>query len=206
MAYRNPYMHGGLGSGWLDGFFTPPPPPTGGGSDGEFALPGNIPGNGLPSSNYEFIVVNNRTYSVTTPAGYNLWPSAAKELWKLQQKQRLSGQSTSSTSSGGADVNSIQAKLNTLPSSLARLAVDGKLGPKTTARIAEFQRLNGLSATGTLDVVTITRILTASGTSVQGNNSSNPPINNFVPPSDNGFSKYIPLAVVGLIFFVLMQD
>ena len=48
----------------------------------------------------------------------------------------------------GPPVVDVQAALNLLPSVFAVLAVDGKFGPKTTARVKEFQRLAHIAADG----------------------------------------------------------
>ena len=48
----------------------------------------------------------------------------------------------------GPNVNNLQAALNLLPSVLAMLTVDGKFGPKTTARVKEFQRLMRIAVDG----------------------------------------------------------
>lgn len=48
----------------------------------------------------------------------------------------------------GTNVKNLQAALNLLPSVLAILTVDGKFGPKTTARVKEFQRLMRIAVDG----------------------------------------------------------
>jgi hypothetical protein len=57
-----------------------------------------------------------------------------------------------------ADIKYYQQALNAIaakkPSLLPPLAVDGKLGEKTYARISEFQRTNNLTVTGALDAAT----------------------------------------------------
>lgn len=47
-----------------------------------------------------------------------------------------------------ADTRLVQEKLNSFPSALPKLAVDGIFGPKTRARTMEFQKQNGLVADG----------------------------------------------------------
>ena len=52
-------------------------------------------------------------------------------------------------------VSEVQQKLN---ASGAKLTVDGRMGQKTRAAIASFQRQNGLKATGKLDTSTRTKL------------------------------------------------
>lgn len=59
----------------------------------------------------------------------------------------------------GPPVVNLQAALNLLPSVLAVLAVDGKFGPKTTARVTEFQRLARIAADGDVGPETMSRLL-----------------------------------------------
>ena len=54
-----------------------------------------------------------------------------------------------------SDVRTAQAQLNSLSSNLAKLTVDGILGPKTVARIKEFQAAYALPVTGQLDTITL---------------------------------------------------
>jgi peptidoglycan hydrolase-like protein with peptidoglycan-binding domain len=54
----------------------------------------------------------------------------------------------------GADVRAVQDALNFQIRRLDRLAVDGRFGQKTLARVAEFQRANGLAADGIVGPVT----------------------------------------------------
>jgi hypothetical protein len=54
-----------------------------------------------------------------------------------------------SAGSTGPDVSDLQSRLNGAPpTNLAPLAVDGIFGPKTRARVVEFQKNNGLAADG----------------------------------------------------------
>jgi hypothetical protein len=59
----------------------------------------------------------------------------------------------------GPKVSELQARLNLLPSSLARLVVDGKFGPKTRARVMEFQRTNKLVNDGVAGPKTLAALL-----------------------------------------------
>jgi hypothetical protein len=59
----------------------------------------------------------------------------------------------------GAKVSELQTRLNLLPSSLARLTVDGKFGPKTHARVMEFQRTNKLVNDGVVGPQTLAALL-----------------------------------------------
>ena len=65
----------------------------------------------------------------------------------------------SSLTVSSADIKYYQQALNTInKSALPLLVVDGKLGPKTYARVSEFQRVNNLLVTGALDSATIQAI------------------------------------------------
>jgi hypothetical protein len=59
----------------------------------------------------------------------------------------------------GAKVSELQTRLNLLPSSLARLTVDGKFGPKTHARVMEFQRTSKLAQDGVVGPQTLGALL-----------------------------------------------
>ncbi|MDX6695574.1 MAG: hypothetical protein QOF02_3177 [Blastocatellia bacterium] len=114
-----------------------------------------------------------------------------------------------STVANGAmpSVRTLQAALNALPSSLPRLTVDGVMGPRTTARIAEYYRLNGMVMTGTVSAAVANRIV-AAGVAAGGGNpapSNNP--NNYpgtfgvAPPSSStNWWLYGGLAAVVLAF------
>jgi hypothetical protein len=82
------------------------------------------------------------------------------------------------------DVRAIQQALNGQPSSLPRLAVDGVFGPRTIARVKEFQTLNGLSPTGIMDTATRQRLLIAPLQAGGQNNASN---FNSLLPNGNSF-------------------
>jgi peptidoglycan hydrolase-like protein with peptidoglycan-binding domain len=78
------------------------------------------------------------------------------------QQQIMARQSAASYRSLGAlgalssaDVRTIQAQLNALPSNQARLVVDGVFGPKTKARLLEFQQQYALPPTGEPDSITL---------------------------------------------------
>ncbi len=207
MSYYRQDPHGQGMGGMLDLFGAPSTPATGGhtGNDGEFAIPGNIPGNTSSSSGYVYITVNNRTYSVNTPAGYSLWPEVAKQAWIATQRSVLAGQGGAASST---DVRSIQAALNSLPSNLARLSVDGNYGAKTRARVIEFQQRSGLPATGVLDYLTSSRILAASPvTKPSGNNNSadNYSYNPAPPPKGNS-SSLVLYGVLALVFVYVMNS
>ena len=58
----------------------------------------------------------------------------------------------------GSNINNLQAALNLLPSVLAVLTVDGKFGPKTTARVKEFQRLMRIAVDGDVGPETMSRL------------------------------------------------
>ena len=58
----------------------------------------------------------------------------------------------------GLDVREVQDALNFQIRRLGLLAVDGRYGPKTQARVAEFQRANGLSADGMVGPLTVGRL------------------------------------------------
>jgi hypothetical protein len=208
MSY-NPYRQG-MGD-WFDNIFTPPTNTSSGGSDGEYAIPGNVGGNTLPSSGYVFITANGRTYSVNTPAGYNMWPEVSKRAWIAAQQAAMSGQ-------GGTNIRSVQAALNNLPSSLARLSVDGVWGSKTSARVAEFQRMNGLPATGTLDATTQQRILSGAsgglfnrlGNAPASSNNNPAATNNLFggspQPQSSGGSSLLIYGALALIVVITMRD
>lgn len=59
----------------------------------------------------------------------------------------------------GTKVSELQARLNLLPSILARLTVDGKFGPKTHARVMEFQRSSKLVPDGVVGTKTLAALL-----------------------------------------------
>lgn len=58
----------------------------------------------------------------------------------------------------GPQVKDLQAALNLLPSVLTALMVDGKFGPKTTARVKEFQQLMRLVADGDVGPETMGKV------------------------------------------------
>lgn len=72
-----------------------------------------------------------------------------------------------------ATLRLIQTALNKLPSSLARLSLDGKMGPKTAARLAEYQGSVGLPVTSAPDASTQARLL-----------GSGSPVITSAPPTD----------------------
>jgi hypothetical protein len=88
-----------------------------------------------------------------------------------------------------SDTRSIQAQLNKWSSSQARLSVDGAWGPKTSARLKEFQSLNGLAATGIMDAATRTKLFSGPQTAATptNNNTALQTINNS-PPPNSGFN------------------
>jgi hypothetical protein len=119
---------------------------------------------------------------------------------------------TPSAGSGSSqDTKAVQAALNRWPSNLPRLAVDGKWGAKTTARIAEFQRQHGLFVSYVVDAATSAALFsggstpsnsggsTASNTAPSNTNSSPPPN----PPSFNVSSVLLPLGLVLAVGFAL---
>lgn len=57
----------------------------------------------------------------------------------------------------------VQAALNRFPSSLPKLATDGELGSKTSARLSEFQQMYGLPVTGQPDNLTLQALGIGSG-------------------------------------------
>jgi hypothetical protein len=179
------------------------------GNDGEYAIPGNIPRNTSSSSGgYVYITVNNKTYSVNTPAGYSLWPEAAKQGWLASQRSILAGQGGASS---GADLRSVQAALNNLPSNLPRLAVDGGWGAKTSARVAEFQRQNGFTSSGVLDPGTSAAILRASPATITPPNAANNNYSNAnpfggTPPPNTSNSSWMIYGVLALVFVFAMRD
>lgn len=59
---------------------------------------------------------------------------------------------------GGVDVAAVQAALNALPTGLPQLKVDGDLGPKTAARLREYQASVFLPVTGTPDAATLAKL------------------------------------------------
>jgi hypothetical protein len=68
-----------------------------------------------------------------------------------------------STGSSGPDVAELQSKLNARPPSvLPPLNVDRIFGPRTLARVQEFQRNNGLSADGIVGRLTLAKLEAAS--------------------------------------------
>jgi peptidoglycan hydrolase-like protein with peptidoglycan-binding domain len=56
--------------------------------------------------------------------------------------------------SAGSLVRDLQQKLNSLPTNLVRLVVDGVFGPKTKSRVMEFQGQNNLSPDGVVGPLT----------------------------------------------------
>lgn len=58
----------------------------------------------------------------------------------------------------GADVRAVQDALNFQIRRLQPLAVDDRFGPKTMARVAEFQRANALVADGIVGPITVARL------------------------------------------------
>jgi len=66
---------------------------------------------------------------------------------------------TLSLGSTGPDVADLQQRLNKRsPSSLPLLRADGVFGPKTQARVMEFQRNNGLKADGIAGPLTLAKL------------------------------------------------
>ena len=61
----------------------------------------------------------------------------------------------------GAIVSQLQTSLNSLPSRLSRLTADGIFGPRTLARVIEFQKDNGLKPDGIVGDATSAKIKAA---------------------------------------------
>jgi peptidoglycan hydrolase-like protein with peptidoglycan-binding domain len=59
----------------------------------------------------------------------------------------------------GADVRAVQDVLNFHVRRFEPLAVDGVFGPKTRARVVEFQKANGLKADGVVGPITLGKLL-----------------------------------------------
>lgn len=119
-----------------------------------------------------------------------------------------------------ADMRSIQARLNELPTNLARLAVDGVWGSKTQARVREFQSFAGLPVTGLLDAATRTKMFSATApwmgaTSAASNktptsnpNQTAPGVSNYnaPPPPQTDYSSWIIYGGIALILFAALRD
>lgn len=129
--------------------------------------------------------------------------------------QARQGSSTSGSTSAG-DVRTLQQALNQLSSNLPRLAVDGRWGTKTSARVMEFQRQNGLTQTGSADALTYQMVVAqaaaaggrGSGSSNRQNVTPTVPLN-YTPtpqPNSGGLTKYLPLALVGLVLVVAFTE
>lgn len=66
-----------------------------------------------------------------------------------------------SSGSRGPEVRQLQEFLNLLPTKLPELALDGQFGPKTKARVQEFQRTNQLANDGIVGPLTLDAIMLA---------------------------------------------
>jgi peptidoglycan hydrolase-like protein with peptidoglycan-binding domain len=136
----------------------------------------------IGSSDYNLAVANPNVFSTT----FSLFhPGFATITIGATPVGMVPGVLPNATTQSGTDVRSLQAALNKLPSSLARLAVDGVAGPKTTARVMEFQRLNGLPATGVVDLNTSVRLYASVGSGVA-------PKTNNAPSNNNPLASYMP--------------
>lgn len=74
-------------------------------------------------------------------------------------RQSFSAPKMLTEGSTGPPVVDLQAALNLLPSVLLVLALDGKFGPKTTARVKEFQRLARIAVDGDVGPETMQQLL-----------------------------------------------
>lgn len=74
-------------------------------------------------------------------------------------RQSFSAPKMLTEGSVGPPVVDLQAALNWLPSVFAVLQVDGRFGPKTTARVKEFQRLSRIAADGDVGPETMQQLL-----------------------------------------------
>lgn len=129
--------------------------------------------------------------------------------------QRVGSASSSTGSTYSLDTASIQRALNGFPSSLARLTVDGVFGPKTQARLREFQKQRGLPQTGVADQATrhaLNNPLPAASAPVAS--STTPPATTPVVPLVNqriaelaarDYSGYVILGVAAILLVGLLR-
>ncbi len=103
--------------------------------------------------------------------------------------------------SRGIEVAQLQTALNSRPSGLSPLKVDGIFGPTTLARVREFQAQNGLTVDGIAGPATYGRLF--GNTSIAPNTVAQQ--GSFASSAENISGRILPVAVL-VIGVLLVKD